>query len=141
MGNVVPGVARVGLDVRHARDSVRNAAVEELLAKAESIAMKRGLTLARTGQLEQPAVPMDETPHLPFLTDAIEAAGFPCVKTMPSGATRSRCHRIMANDRLPTAMLFLRTPGGIRPPSPMRSSTRDKTWKSHSSSLVSFFTV
>jgi allantoate deiminase len=108
VGNVVPGVASVSLDVRHARDAVRNAAVEELLAKAESIAAKRGLTLTRTGQLEQPAVPMDER-LTSFLTDAIEAAGFP-VKTMPSGAGHDA---IVMAGRLPTAMLFLRSPGGI----------------------------
>jgi len=108
VGNVVPGVARVSLDVRHARDSVRNAAVEELLAKADSIAAKRGLTLTRTGQLEQPAVPMDER-LTSFLTDAIESAGFP-VKTMPSGAGHDA---IVMAGRLPTAMLFLRSPGGI----------------------------
>ena len=108
VGNVVPGVARVSLDVRHARDSVRNGAVEELLARAESIAKRRGLTLARTGQLEQPAVPMDER-LTSFLADAIEAAGFP-LKTMPSGAGHDA---IVMAGRLPTAMLFLRSPGGI----------------------------
>ena len=108
VGNVVPGIVRVSLDVRHARDAVRNAVVEELLAKAESIAAKRGLTLTRTGQLEQPAVPMDER-LTSFLTDAIEAAGFP-VKTMPSGAGHDA---IVMAGRLPTAVLFLRSPGGI----------------------------
>jgi allantoate deiminase len=44
-----------------------------------------------------------------FLTDAIEAAGFP-VKTMPSGAGHDAM--VMAS-RMPTAMLFLRSPGGI----------------------------
>jgi len=108
VGNVVPGVARVSLDVRHARDAVRNAAVEELLAKAETIATRRGLTLTRAGQLEQPAVPMDER-LISFLTDAIEAAGFPA-KAMPSGAGHDA---IVMAGRLPTAMLFLRSPGGI----------------------------
>jgi allantoate deiminase len=108
VSNVIPGVARVSLDVRHARDAVRNAAVEGLLTRAEAIATKRGLTLTRTGQLEQPAVPMDER-ITSFLTDAIEAAGFP-IKTMPSGAGHDAS--VMAG-RLPTAMLFLRSPGGI----------------------------
>jgi allantoate deiminase len=44
-----------------------------------------------------------------FLTDAIESAGFP-VKTMPSGAGHDA---IVMAGRLPTAMLFLRSPGGI----------------------------
>jgi len=108
VGNVVPGVARVSLDVRHTRDAVRNAAVDELLARAEAIATKRGLTFTRVRQLEQPAVPMDER-LTSFLTDAMEAAGFP-VKTMPSGAGHDA---IVMAGRLPTAMLFLRSPGGI----------------------------
>jgi allantoate deiminase len=108
VGNVVPGVARVSFDIRHTRDAIRIEAVDELLAKAESIAMRRGLTLTRTGQFEQPAVPMDER-LTSFLTDAIEAAGFPA-KTMPSGAGHDA---IVMAGRLPTAMLFLRSPGGI----------------------------
>lgn len=108
VGNVVAGVARVSLDVRHARDTTRLGAVEELLAKAGTIAAQRGLTLERTGQLEQPAVPMDER-LTAWLSDAIEAAGYPA-KTMPSGAGHDA---IVMAGRLPTAMLFLRSPGGI----------------------------
>jgi allantoate deiminase len=44
-----------------------------------------------------------------FLTDAIEAAGY-ASKTMPSGAGHDAM--VMAA-RVPTAMLFLRSPGGI----------------------------
>jgi allantoate deiminase len=44
-----------------------------------------------------------------FLTGAMEAAGYP-PKTMPSGAGHDAM--VMAG-RLPTAMLFLRSPGGI----------------------------
>ena len=44
-----------------------------------------------------------------FLSDAIQAAGFP-IKTMPSGAGHDAM--VMAT-RVPTAMLFLRSPGGI----------------------------
>ena len=58
--------------------------------------------------MDQPAVPMDER-LTAFLADAIEAAGFP-VKTMPSGAGHDAM--VMAA-RVPTAMLFLRSPGGI----------------------------
>jgi allantoate deiminase len=108
VGNVVAGVARVSLDVRHARDTTRLSAVEELLAKAGAIAAQRGLTLERTGQLEQPAVPMDER-LTAWLSDAIEGAGYPA-KTMPSGAGHDA---IVMAGRLPTAMLFLRSPGGI----------------------------
>lgn len=107
-GNVVPGVARVSLDVRHAHDATRRSAVEELLAKADTIANRRGIAIERTDQLDQPAVPMDER-LTSFLSDAIQAAGFP-IKTMPSGAGHDAM--VMAA-RVPTAMLFLRSPGGI----------------------------
>lgn len=108
VGNVVAGVARVSLDVRHAHDATRLGAVEELLAQASAIAGRRGLTVDRTGQLEQPAVPMDER-LTAWLGTAIEAAGYP-LKTMPSGAGHDA---IVMAGKLPTAMLFLRSPGGI----------------------------
>jgi allantoate deiminase len=107
-GNVVPGLAQVSLDLRHAHDAARAAAVEQLMAKAMAIAARRGLHLERTDQLDQPAVPMDES-LTQLLTDAIEAAGY-AGKTMPSGAGHDAM--VMAA-RVPTAMLFLRSPGGI----------------------------
>jgi allantoate deiminase len=107
-GNVVPGVAQVSLDLRHAHDTTRLAAVEELVAKAGAIAKRRGLSLERTDRLDQPAVPMDER-LTAILAGAMEAAGYPA-KTMPSGAGHDAM--VMAA-RVPTAMLFLRSPGGI----------------------------
>ena len=107
-GNVVPGLAQVSLDVRHVDDAIRVSAVEELVADANAIAAQRGLTLERTDRLDQPAVPMDER-LTTLLTDAIDAAACP-VKTMPSGAGHDAM--VMAA-KVPTAMLFLRSPGGI----------------------------
>jgi allantoate deiminase len=107
-GNVVPGYAQVSLDVRHVNDRTRVTAVEELVAKASLIAAQRGLTLERTDRLDQSAVPMDER-LTALLTSAIEAAGYP-VKTMPSGAGHDAM--VMAA-KVATAMLFLRSPGGI----------------------------
>ncbi len=107
-GNVVPGMAQVSLDLRHPRDAVRAAAVEELVERAGTIASARGLTLTREDRLDQPAVPMDER-WTAFLCDAIEAAGLP-VKAMPSGAGHDAM--VMAV-RVPTAMLLVRSPGGI----------------------------
>jgi len=107
-GNVVPGSVELSLDLRHAHDPMRVLTVEELSTLAEAIAQRRRIALQRTDQLQQPAVPMDEK-LTSFLADAIEAAGFP-VQTMPSGAG----HDAMVMDaRVPTAMLFLRSPGGI----------------------------
>ena len=107
-GNVVPGFAQVSLDVRHVNDATRVTAVEELVAGASLIAAQRGLTLERTDRLDQPAVPMDER-LTELLKGAIEAAGLP-VKTMPSGAGHDAM--VMAA-RVPTAMLFVRSPGGF----------------------------
>jgi allantoate deiminase len=106
--NVIPGTARLSLDVRHALDREREAAVEELLSTAQTIAARRGLTLEYTRQMNEPAVPMDER-LTAYLADAVEAAGFPA-RMMPSGAGHDAM--VMAT-RLPAAMLFLRTPGGI----------------------------
>ena len=107
-GNVIAGAVRVSLDVRHADDPERKTAVETLLAQAETIAARRGLVFECTRQMDQPAVHMDER-LTAFLAEAIEASGLP-VKRMPSGAGHDAM--VMAA-RVPTAMLFLRSPGGI----------------------------
>jgi allantoate deiminase len=106
--NVIAGAVRVSLDVRHADDAARKSAVDALLAQAEAIAQRRALDLQCARQMDQPAVPMDER-LTAFLADAIEAAGLP-VKSMPSGAGHDAM--VMAAC-VPTAMLFLRSPGGI----------------------------
>jgi allantoate deiminase len=82
--------------------------VDTLLAQAETIAARRGLALQCARQMDQPAVPMDER-LTAFLAEATEAAGLP-VKLMPSGAGHDAM--VMAS-RVPTAMLFLRSPGGL----------------------------
>jgi len=106
--NVVPGAVQLSLDVRHADDSRRASAVEQLLAVANAIAKRRGIGLECTKLLDQPAVQMDAR-LTGVLVDAIGAAGFP-VKTMPSGGGHDAM--VMAA-RVPAAMLFLRSPGGI----------------------------
>ncbi len=107
-GNVVPGKATVSLDVRHARDSARLSAVKQLLENARAIAERRGLAVRHQAQLEQPAVPMDER-LTSFVADAIEAAGMP-VKQMTSGAGHDA---MVLAARVPTTMLFVRSPGGL----------------------------
>jgi len=107
-GNVIPGLAELSLDVRHVHDSVRRAAVDDLVEQAQAIATRRGLLLEWTTKMEEPSVPMDER-LTALMTTAIESAGFP-VKTMSSGAGHDAM--IMAG-RMSTAMLFLRSPGGL----------------------------
>ena len=106
--NVIAGTVKVSLDVRSSRDSVRDAAVAELLDRAAEIAAMRGLQLESRQLMDQPAIPMDEQ-LTAWLAEAVEAAGFPG-RRMPSGAGHDAME--MAT-RVPTAMLFLRSPGGI----------------------------
>jgi allantoate deiminase len=106
--NVVAGIALLTLDARHPHDAVRLGSVNELIEMANSIAEHRSLAMQCTRPMDQPAVSMDER-LTAYLADAIEAAGFP-PKRMHSGAGHDAM--VMAS-RMPTAMLFLRSPGGI----------------------------
>jgi allantoate deiminase len=107
-GNVIAGKVTVSLDVRHARDSIREQAVTWMLERAQAIATKRELRCTARRLMEQAAIPMDEE-LTALLTESLELAGFP-TRTMPSGAGHDAM--VMAT-RVPTAMLFLRSPGGL----------------------------
>jgi len=107
-GNVIPGVANLGFEVRHVNDSARKHAAEALLVSAQIIADKRNLVLQFERRMDQPAVPMDEQ-LTAFLAETIESLGLP-PRLMPSGAGHDAM--VMAG-RVPAAMLFLRSPGGI----------------------------
>jgi allantoate deiminase len=106
--NVIAGEVQLTLDVRHRSDETRTEIVSELIRKAEKISELRGLTLRHTVLLCQQAVPMDG-----FLINeidlAIRKAG--CVPhRMVSGAGHDA---MILAERVPAAMVFLRTPGGI----------------------------
>jgi allantoate deiminase len=106
--NVIAKEARVSLDVRHRADDVRSGAVEKLTEQAERICSRRGLSLNYSTLLNQPAVAMD-----PFLIDQIEIAirGSGCKPyRMASGAGHDA---MLLAAKVPAAMIFLRTPGGI----------------------------
>ncbi|HVN92407.1 MAG TPA: allantoate amidohydrolase [Terracidiphilus sp.] len=106
--NVIAGSVSLSLDVRHADDGARRAAVDLLVARAQAIADKRGVTLDWAQQVDQPAVPMDE--HLTAdLTNAMLAARMPD-KRMTSGAGHDA---MVIAASVPAAMLFVRSPGGI----------------------------
>jgi allantoate deiminase len=107
-GNVVPGRVRVSLDVRSELNSVRQSAVDELLRLAQAIASRRGLGYDGVEKMSQPAAAMDEQ-WTAMLAESVCAAGF-TERRMPSGAGHDAM--VMAT-RLPSAMLFLRSPGGI----------------------------
>jgi allantoate deiminase len=106
--NVIAGEARLSLDVRHRSDKERNAAVDYFVRQAEDIATRRGLHARWNVLMEQSAVAMD-----PFLVtqvaQAIGQAGCEPYR-MVSGAGHDAM--ILAG-KVPAAMIFLRTPGGI----------------------------
>ena len=106
--NVIAGRCRVTLDVRHADDTIRAAAVERLRLEAEEIGARRRLQVEWTLRLDQAAAPMD--PQLvAVLGRALEAAGAP-MTVMSSGAGHDA---MVLAAYMPAAMLFIRTPGGI----------------------------
>jgi allantoate deiminase len=106
--NVVAGEARVTLDVRHATDSIRNEAVDAVAAMAQKVAGERGVRAVWEKKSEQAAVPMDGR-LTTMLEMGVMAAGIP-VRLMVSGAGHDA---MMMATRMPAAMLFLRSPGGL----------------------------
>jgi allantoate deiminase len=106
--NVIAGKAWLTLDVRHSSDEIRNRVVVDLIRRAEGIAARRGLSVQERTLLSQRAVAMDS-----FLNGEIEQA---ILKTgckphrMASGAGHDAMIMV---ERVPAAMIFLRTPGGI----------------------------
>jgi allantoate deiminase len=107
-GNVIPGMCRVSLDVRHAVDAVRRGAVLRLLGCAGTIAGRRGLSISSEQRLDQPAVAMDAA-LTAMLERAVVRSGYP-VHRLISGAGHDSM--ILAS-KMPVAMLFVRSPGGI----------------------------
>lgn len=106
--NVIPGKVRATLDVRHTSDDIRLHAVSSLLDAATQIAVRRGLEVSWEPRLDQPATPMHPS-MLAALERAVGRVGFP-IHRLASGAGHDAM--VMAK-KCPSAMLFLRSPGGI----------------------------
>jgi len=106
--NVIAGEARATLDLRHQSDGEAARAADSLVRLAEEIAERRGLSLRRKVLLSQKAVAMDT-----FLVDEIEqairGAGIQPHR-MISGAGHDA---MILAEKIPAAMIFLRSPGGI----------------------------
>ncbi len=106
--NVIAGETRLTLDVRHGSDDSRDRAVEALVRLAEAIAARRGLSVHHKTLLTQPSVAMDG-PLARQIGEAIRRAG--CEPhIMVSGAGHDA---MILAERVPAAMIFLRTPRGI----------------------------
>ena len=106
--NVIAREARVTLDVRGKSDEKRTGVTEALVRHAEEIAGRRGLSVQHSLLLDQKVAAMD-----PFLVEQIEAA---IRKTgwQPHRLVSGAGHDTMIlAEKVPAAMIFVRTPGGI----------------------------
>lgn len=106
--NVIPGLVRCSLDVRHADDRVRQAAVQAIFDEARRIAARRNLR-AECSQYHQHAAVRLDPMMVAMAERAAGSAGFSSMR-MTSGAGHDAM--ILAR-HLPSAMIFLRNPGGV----------------------------
>jgi allantoate deiminase len=106
--NVVPGTAVASLDVRHAEDAVREAAVAGLRAEARRIGAARGVEVAWREVMSAPAVAADDA-LTATLSAAVAERGLPVV-TLASGAGHDG---VALAELTGVAMLFVRCAGGI----------------------------
>ena len=106
--NVIAGQARATLDIRDASDRARTKALDELIRQAESIGTRRGVTVKWRTLLAQNAVAMDSF-LVQQIEHAIQKAGCEPHR-MASGAGHDA---MILAEKIPAAMIFLRTPRGI----------------------------
>ena len=106
--NVIAGEARVSLDVRHHDNRVRVRAAERISLEAAQIADRRGLKVIQTQGLNQASVAMDA-----FLSQQLEES-LSKIGCQPHRMVSGAGHDAMIlAEKIPSAMIFLRTPGGI----------------------------
>ncbi len=105
ISNVIPGEARMSLDVRHADNETRQMSFDGLHQAAAEIARQRGLTLRWTDARSLNTVQLDKS-----LTGRLAAAAPKGVRRMVSGAGHDA---MILAPHIPAAMLFLRSPGGM----------------------------
>lgn len=105
--NVVPGAVVCTLDARHPDDEARHAAVEEMLSAARRLAARRGIAVDVVFRSEQEAVPMDGALNSRLLEAAREIGVEAPVMVSGAGHDAAFTAQIA-----PSAVLFLRTPGG-----------------------------
>lgn len=106
--NVIPAIVKCSLDLRHASDAEREAALHEMEQQARHIARKRNVHFEIKKHHDQPATPMDSNlTRLAAL--AIEQAGYPAPH-LTSGAGHDA---MILAPHVPSTMIFLRTPDGL----------------------------
>ena len=106
--NVIAAEARLSLDLRHSSDDTRTRSLDNLIREAHAIASRRGLSVRHSVLLNQRAVAMDPR-WVAEIEQAIVKAGCKPHR-MVSGAGHDA---MILAERIPAAMIFLRTPRGI----------------------------
>jgi allantoate deiminase len=106
--NVVPGTARLCIDVRHPNDDSRMAAVDEIRRRAVELSASRGVAFGVEEEEHHAAVPADLRLRA-ALEEAVTASGRP-LHCLSSGAGHDAG---VMGAVAPMAMLFVRSPGGI----------------------------
>jgi allantoate deiminase len=106
--NVIPGVVKLSLDVRHQDDAVREDLFQQLQHRAKRICADRGISLRWQPVQTSRSVPCAS--HLVRLFDqAILDSGYPLL-SLPSGAGHDG---VPMSSLTGVAMLFVRCAGGI----------------------------
>jgi hydantoinase/carbamoylase family amidase len=106
--NVVPGRARISLDIRGVDEDAFHGVARDLAGYAEQAAARRGLSASVVRRQSLPATPLDPG-VVSALQQAARATGEPFL-TMPSGAAHDT---MCVAARVPSAMLFVPCKDGI----------------------------
>jgi allantoate deiminase len=106
--NVVPGLAILTVDVRHAEDAVRRVALDAIADAAAQIAARRGVAIDEATISDAPSTPLDAA-----LADDLAAAIAAHGGEAPRLASGAGHDSVAIAPFMPAAMLFLRCRGGI----------------------------
>jgi len=106
--NVIAGECRATLDVRHESDATRTRSVSAFLRSATEITKRRNISLTSSTKLVQAATPMDS-----FLVQEIDTAVSQTGITPHRMASGAGHDAMILAEKVPSAMIFLRSPGGI----------------------------
>jgi len=118
--NVVPGRCRFTLDIRATTDAVRDACTDDVLAAADAICTRRGLSYLIEETMRVAASP--SAPEWQARWErAVESLGLP-VHRMPSGAGHDA---MKIGEVMPQAMLFVRGENAGISHNPLESSNAD----------------
>ncbi len=118
--NVVPGGARLSVDVRGVDEDAYRGVARDIAAFAEESAARRGAKARFVQRQVMPPTPMDDR-IVAALTRAAEATSEPFI-TMPSGAAHDT---MCVADHKSTAMVFVPCKDGISHSPAEDSDTRD----------------